>query len=86
MSSQVLKCRRTEKEKEKEKRNTKEKKENKNIASVHQMFAILFPGPTLERGRERIRRGPLASSNGRTELPGLWSVGATLEAWIEEGA
>lgn len=75
-----------DRERKKVKRNTKEKKENKNIASVHQMFAILFPGPTLERGRGRIGRGPLASSNGRTGLPGFCYVRATLEAWIEEGA
>lgn len=46
---------RERKRKEKRKEIQKKKKENKNIASFHQMFAILFPGPTLERGKREVR-------------------------------
>lgn len=53
------------------KRKYKRKKENKNIASFHQTFAILFSSPALKRER-RLRRGLIASlsSHGRAWLPG----------------
>lgn len=63
------------------KRKYKRKKENKNIASFHQTFAILFSSPALKRER-CLRRGLIASlsSHGRAGLPGglqglLWEPG-----------
>lgn len=46
--------------KKERKRKYKSKKENKNIASFHQTFAILFSSLALKRER-RLRRGPIVS-------------------------
>lgn len=67
------------------KRKYKRKKENKNIASFHQTFAIVFQSH-FEKGAAFKEGVNCLSFQPRKGLASRGSAGATRGAWIEEGA